>query len=74
MQSIIPLEEGDAIKITTAKYFTPNGENIHGTGIAPDIELEFEYQGDTDEEYDFQKDNQVQKAIEVLEKEISEPK
>ena len=74
VQSIIPLEEGDAIKITTAKYFTPNGENIHGTGIAPDIELEFEYQGDTDEEYDFQKDNQVQKAIEVLEKEISEPK
>ncbi len=71
VQSIIPLEDGDAIKLTTARYFTPKGENIHGTGIEPEIELEFDYQGDTDKEYDELMDNQVQKAMEVLEKEIS---
>lgn len=70
VQSILELDDGDAIKLTTAKYFTPNGENIHGTGIKPDIELEFEYLGDTAEEYDEMQDNQVQKAIEVLNKEI----
>lgn len=71
VQSIIPLEDGDAIKLTTAKYYTPNGENIHGTGIAPDIELEYAYEGDVKEEYDITQDNQVKKAVEILEKEIT---
>ena len=57
--------------MTTAKYFTPKGENIHGTGIEPDIELEFEYQGDVSKDYEELKDNQVLKAIEVLNEEIS---
>ena len=72
VQTIITLEDGDAIKLTTAKYFTPNGENIHGTGIDPDIELEYEYTGDADETYDEMHDNQIEKAIEVLNKEITE--
>lgn len=72
VQTIITLDEGDAIKLTTAKYFTPKGENIHGTGIDPDIELEFEYLGDTEAEYDEMQDNQILKAIEVLDKELSE--
>lgn len=71
VQSIITLEDGDAIKLTTAKYFTPKGENIHGTGIAPDIEMDFQYLGDVENDYDEMQDNQVLKAIEVLEKEIS---
>ena len=71
VQSIIPLKDGDAVKLTTAKYYTPNGENIHGTGIEPDIRLEFEYQGDKKAEYDEMQDNQVQKGIEVLKKEIA---
>ena len=41
VQSLFPLEDGDAIKLTTAKYFTPNGNYIHGVGIDPDIELEY---------------------------------
>ena len=66
VQVLTPLSDGSAIKVTTAKYFTPNGNYIHGVGIDPDIELEFEYQGDEGEEYDIMKDNQVQKALEVL--------
>lgn len=71
VQTILSLADGDAIKLTTAKYFTPKGENIHGTGIEPDIELEFEYQGDVSKDYEELKDNQVLKAIEVLNEEIS---
>ncbi len=66
VQSIFPLEDGDALKITTAKYFTPNGNYIHGVGIEPDVELEYEYSGKTDEAYDMKYDNQLQKAIEIM--------
>lgn len=66
VQSLIPLSDGDAIKLTTAKYFTPNGNYIHGVGIEPDIELEYEYLNPDGEEYEMQYDNQIQKAIEVL--------
>lgn len=71
VQNIYPLKDGDAIKLTIAKYFTPSGENIHGKGITPDIELEFEYSGDQTKEYDAMKDNQVLKALEVLEGELN---
>ena len=71
VQSIIPLSDGSAIKITTAKYYTPSGDYIHGKGIDPDIELEYEYTGDEDN-YEYDKDNQVNKAIEVLEEELKE--
>jgi carboxyl-terminal processing protease len=66
VQSIFTLPDGDALKVTTAKYFTPNGNYIHGVGIDPDIELEYEYSGPTDEAYDMQYDNQLQKAIQIL--------
>lgn len=66
VQTIFPLEDGDAVKLTTAKYFTPNGNYIHGVGITPDIELEYEYLNPEGEEYEEQYDNQIQKAIEVL--------
>ena len=66
VQVIFPLSDGDAIKLTTAKYFTPNGNYIHGVGIDPDIELEYEYLDPEGESYEMQYDNQIQKAIEVL--------
>ena len=65
VQTIYPLSDGDAVKLTTAKYYTPSGNYIHGVGIEPDIELEYEYMGDGDT-YEMQYDNQIQKAIEVL--------
>ena len=63
VQRVFSLEDGSAIKITTSSYFTPKGRNIHGTGIKPDIELEFDaasYEKDGT-------DNQANKAIEILE-------
>ena len=45
------------MKLTTSKYFTPNGNNIHGIGIDPDVEIPFE---------EGENDNQLDKAVEVL--------
>ena len=70
VQSIYPLEDGDALKITTAKYYTPSGNYIHGVGIEPDIEIEYKYSGSLDGDYDMKYDNQAQKAIEVLSEKI----
>lgn len=66
VQTIIPLGDGSAIKLTMAKYFTPKGNYIHEVGISPDIELEYEYLSEEDETYNPMHDNQVQKALEVL--------
>lgn len=66
VQTIQKLPDGSAVKMTTAKYYTPNGDNIHGTGITPDVEAEYEYQGNEEGEYDPMMDSQVLKALEVL--------
>ena len=66
VQNIIPLADGDAIKLTTAKYFTPDGNYIHEVGIEPDIEVEYEYTGSVDETYDKQYDSQFLKAVEIM--------
>ncbi|MDX5411282.1 MAG: S41 family peptidase, partial [Thauera sp.] len=40
VQTIVPLNNGTAVKLTTARYYTPNGRSIQAEGIVPDIELE----------------------------------
>ncbi|MDC1173306.1 S41 family peptidase, partial [Methylophilaceae bacterium] len=40
VQTILPMNNGTAIKLTTARYFTPNGRSIQGKGIDPDIIVE----------------------------------
>jgi carboxyl-terminal processing protease len=37
VQTVIPLSDGSAIRLTTAEYFTPNGEAINNKGIIPDV-------------------------------------
>ena len=39
VQTIQPLTDGSAVKYTIAKYFTPKGQDIHGNGVTPDIEV-----------------------------------
>lgn len=68
VQGIRRLADGSAIKLTTSKYFTPNGQNIHGEGIEPDIKLEYKYLDPDATKYDKMNDNQILKAIEVLSK------
>jgi carboxyl-terminal processing protease len=40
VQTILPMHNGDAIKLTTARYYTPSGRSIQAEGITPDIELQ----------------------------------
>lgn len=70
VQTVRPLSDNSAIKLTTAKYYTPKGENIHGTGIEPDIELKYKYSGkiEAGAAYDYTKDNQVRRAVRELKK------
>ncbi|MBI4597503.1 MAG: S41 family peptidase [Candidatus Omnitrophica bacterium] len=39
VQTIFPLKDGSALRLTTSKYFTPKGRSIHGQGIPPDVEV-----------------------------------
>ncbi len=39
VQTLVPLGGGEALRLTTARYFTPGGQVIHGQGIAPDVSL-----------------------------------
>ncbi|MCX6343881.1 MAG: S41 family peptidase [Armatimonadetes bacterium] len=40
VQTIMPMQDGSAVAITTAKYLTPNGTDIHKKGISPDVTIE----------------------------------
>ena len=48
VQTILPLGNNTAIKLTTARYYTPNGRSIQAKGIVPDIELDDGTAGRTD--------------------------
>ncbi len=39
VQTVVPLEDGSGVRLTTAKYYTPKGRSIQNTGIAPDLEV-----------------------------------
>ena len=66
VQSVIPLEDGSAIKITTSKYYTPKGNNIHKIGIKPDVEVEF----DSEKYVNDKIDTQLEEGKRVLREKI----
>ena len=78
VQSIIPLGDGTAVKVTVSSYFTPNGRDIHGEGITPDIEVELPIADDSDkkEAYDEngylkeEYDTQLQEAVKYIQGEL----
>ena len=71
VQSIFPLPDDTAVKVTVSKYFTPNGRDIHEIGIAPDVEIKLKEELRQQVVIDKEEDNQLQKGIEVLEELIS---
>ncbi len=62
VQRIFDLKDGTAVKLTVSDYYTPNGNNIHGIGIEPDIKVEFDADAYTEDKTD----NQLDKAVEVM--------
>mgnify|MGYP005809385441 FL=1 len=67
VQTVRELDDGSAVKLTVSKYYTPNGNNIHGVGIQPDVEVELDQEVTDLDEIDHSQDNQLQKGIEVVE-------
>ncbi|NLM97692.1 MAG: S41 family peptidase [Halanaerobiaceae bacterium] len=59
VQSLFPLSDGSALKLTTGRYYTPAGIYIHEKGIEPDIEVEYDP--------DYEGDNQLEAAIKYIE-------
>lgn len=71
VQRLFPLSDGSALKMTVADYYTPLGRNIHGEGIMPDIVVELP-DGVNTSNLTRETDTQLQKALKVLENELSE--
>lgn len=68
VQRPVEMSDGSAVKLTISSYFTPNGTNIHGIGIEPDVVCEFDGERYySDEKYD----NQKERAKELLESMIA---
>lgn len=67
VQSLIPLGDGTAIKLTVSHYYTPSGFDLHEKGLTPDVEVELDEELRTQAVVELSEDNQVKAAIEVLE-------
>lgn len=63
VQTIIPMDYGTALKLTTAKYYTASGKTIHGVGVTPDVKIDLK-KGEKIK--DGVNDTQIKKAIEIL--------
>jgi len=63
VQTLEDISDGSSIKITVAKWLTPKGYNINEQGIAPDVEVDL-----TVDDYNKNKDPQMDKALEILNK------
>lgn len=66
VQRIVNLNDGTAVKLTVSKYYTPKGNDIHKVGIEPDVEVELDESLKQKITIEKAEDNQLQKAIEVL--------
>lgn len=64
VQVVVPMLHNDGLKLTIAKYYTPNGRCIDGTGIEPDVEVEMPENATTDVQLD--------KAKEVLQQKLQQ--
>lgn len=66
VQQVKPLNDGTGFKFTVSQYFTPNGTNIHGKGIEPDIIIDLPEEIKNEIDIEMSEDTQLQKAIEIL--------
>lgn len=70
VQQLVEFKNGKGgLKVTTSKYYTPNGENIHKVGIKPDIEVKISEEL-LKQSYDRNNDPQFDKALEVIKEKI----
>ena len=72
VQTLIPMMHEDGLKLTIAKYYTPNGRSIDGEGILPDVEIKLPAPPHQmyDLELDAESDPQLAKAEELLQHQV----
>jgi carboxyl-terminal processing protease len=68
VQTIIPLADGCAVRLTTAKYYTPSGRSIQADGINPDIVVENDFTRNKGEKYTPIKEKDLDKHLEGTKK------
>ena len=66
VQQVKPLNDGTGFKYTISQYFTPNGSNIHGTGIEPNIVVELPKELEDAVTIERSKDIQLKRALEEI--------
>jgi carboxyl-terminal processing protease len=69
VQTVIPLRDGSAVAITTARYLTPHKRDINHKGIQPDYEVKL-----TEADLKAERDPQLEKALELVKKGLTHPK
>ena len=67
VQELENLSGGTSLRVSLAKWLTPKGQDINGNGLDPDIEIEL-----TEEDYEADRDPQLDKALEILKERIKE--
>lgn len=67
VQTVIPLENNDALKVTVSEYFSPKNKKIHKEGISPDIEVDLDKDVKAIGPKNLKEDKQLEKAIDLLE-------
>lgn len=72
VQKIFYLSDGTGLKLTMAKYYTPKGHDIHKKGIQPDVEVELDEELQNQSSISHEEDNQLKKAISVLQEQDQE--
>lgn len=68
VQTIIPMDKGEGLKLTISEYFSPNGNKIHKQGVKPDVEIKLDEKAKGIGVEFMKEDNQLQKALEILNK------
>ncbi|WP_313072920.1 S41 family peptidase [Lacrimispora sp.] len=66
VQTLFPLDNGTAVKMTIAHYYTPNGFDLHKKGLEPDVPVELKEELKTKIKIEHEEDNQLLEAIKAL--------
>ena len=66
VQTVLPLSDGSALRLTTARYYTPSGRSIQLSGISPDIEIEYipQKEGEVEQTYHFPREEDLEGHME----------
>lgn len=74
VQTVIPMKDGSAVRMTTSRYYTPAGRMIHGEGIGPDIEAVYEPPAEPAAPAQPQQDPKVQEVFDQVETVVDAPR